>query len=107
MRGEIVRVDDRHQRDVLATITGYACACPDTTAPTTPGVVLDPFGGTGTTALVADVLGRHGISVDLSADYCRLAEWRTTDPGQRAKAARVEAVEPASPDQPDLFGGAA
>ena len=85
------------------TITGYACACPDTSAPTTPGVVLDPFGGTGTTALVADVLGRHGVSVDLSADYCRLARWRTTDPKQRAKAARVEAVEPVSDDQPDLF----
>lgn len=61
-----------------------------TPAPTTPAVVLDPFGGTGTTALVADVLGRHGISVDMSSDYCRLARWRTTDPGQRAKAARVE-----------------
>ena len=34
-------------------LTGYACACPDTTGPTTPAVVLDPFGGTGTTALVA------------------------------------------------------
>ena len=85
------------------TITGYACACPDTSAPATPGVVLDPFGGTGTTALVADVLGRDGITVDLSADYCRLAQWRTTDPKQRAKAARVEAVEPVSDDQPDLF----
>lgn len=81
----------------------YACACPDTSAPATPGVVLDPFGGTGTTALVADVLGRHGISVDLSADYCRLAQWRTTDHGQRAKAARVEPVDAPSPDQPDLF----
>ena len=49
------------------------------------------------------VLGRHGISVDLSADYCRLAQWRTTDPGQRAKAARVEAVEAVPDDQPDLF----
>ncbi|MBK9156770.1 MAG: hypothetical protein IPM11_01340 [Micropruina sp.] len=85
------------------TITGYACACPDTSAPATPGVVLDPFGGTGTTALVADVLGRDAITVDLSADYCRLAQWRTTDPKQRAKAARVEAVEPVSDDQPDLF----
>ena len=94
-------------RGVVAHITGYACACRDTSAPTTPGVVLDPFGGTGTTALVADVLGRHGITVDLSADYCRLAAWRTTDPKQRAKAARVEAVEPVSDDQPDLFGGAA
>lgn len=43
------------------------------------GVVLDPFGGTGTTALVAQELGRVGISNDLSADYCRLAKWRTTD----------------------------
>jgi DNA modification methylase len=66
-------------------ITGYACACPDTSAPTRPAVVLDPFGGTGTTALVADVLGRHGISVDMSADYCRLAEWRVNDPKQRAR----------------------
>ena len=85
------------------TITGYACACPDTSAPATPGRALDPFGGTGTTALVADVLGRHGISVDMSQDYCRLAQWRTTDPKQRAKAARVEAVEPVSDDQPSLL----
>lgn len=85
------------------TITGYACACLDTSAPATPGVVLDPFGGTVATALVASVLGRHGITVDLSADYCRLAEWRTTDPKQRAKAARVEAVEPVPDDQLSLF----
>ena len=52
---------------------------------------------------MADVLGRHGITVDLSADYCRLAQWRTNDPGQRAKAARVEPVDAPSPDQPDLF----
>jgi DNA modification methylase len=77
------------QRNVLTTITGYACACPEPTAPTRPAVVLDPFGGTGTTALVAKALGRHGISVDMSADYCRLAEWRTNDPDQIAKAMRV------------------
>ena len=76
------------------TITGYACACPDTSAPTTPGIVLDPFGGTGTTALVAHALGRHGISVDMSSDYCRLAQWRTSDPKQQAKAARREYREP-------------
>lgn len=54
------------------------------------GVVLDPFGGTGTTALVAHALGRTGISVDRSADYCRIARWRTTDSGELAKAMRVE-----------------
>lgn len=52
------------------------------------GVVLDPFGGTGTTALAAFVSERTGLSVDLSADYCRSAEWRTTDPKQIATAMR-------------------
>lgn len=77
---------------LLRRPTGFTdvCACPDTSAPTTPGVVLDPFGGTGTTALLAKANGRHGISVDMSADYCRLAEWRTTDPGQLAQAMQVD-----------------
>lgn len=43
------------------------------------GVVLDPFGGTGTTAMLATALGRHGISVEMSGDYNRLARWRTAD----------------------------
>ena len=90
-------------RGSTAVITGYDCACPDTTAPTTPGVVLDPFGGTGTTALVASVLGRQGISVDMSADYCRLATWRTTDRGQIASAMQVEKPDPVDAAQDGLF----
>ncbi len=77
------------------TITGYACGC-DTVWPvnavqpsTRPAVVLDPFGGTGTTALLAHVNGRTGITVDMSADYSRLAAWRTSDPGERARAMQV------------------
>ena len=85
------------------TITGEACACPEPTAPTRPAVVLDPFGGTGTSALVASVLGRHGISVDMSADYCRLAEWRTTDPDQIARAMRVDKPARQVDGQADLF----
>lgn len=52
------------------------------------GIVLDPFGGTGTTALVASVLGMRAISVDLSGDYCSIARWRTTDPKQIERARR-------------------
>lgn len=55
---------------------------------TTPAVVLDPFGGTGTTALVASVLGRTGITNDLSKDYCDIARWRTADANERAKVLR-------------------
>jgi len=97
----------RTERD--RTIMGEACACPEPTAATRPGTVLDPFGGTGTTALVAHALGRHGISVDMSADYCRLAGWRTSDPKQQAKAARREYVPPReqAEGQLDLLEGIA
>lgn len=70
-------------------ILGECCACPEPTAPTRPSVVLDPFSGTGTTALVAAALGRIGIGVDRSGDYCRIGQWRTTDRGQLAKALGV------------------
>jgi DNA modification methylase len=40
------------------------------------GVILDPFAGTGTTVMASRALGRHGVGVDLSADYLRLAAWR-------------------------------
>lgn len=88
------------------TLTGYACGCPAPDAPTRPSVILDPFGGTGTTALCASVLGRIGLSVDMSMDYSRLAQWRTSDPGQRAKAARVDKppVQAAGQESFDLFG---
>jgi DNA modification methylase len=77
-----------HDVATVATITGYACACPDNSAPSTPGVVLDPFAGTGTTVMVARALGRTGIGVDLSADYLRLANWRVFDSGHAAKTMR-------------------
>ena len=92
---------------VRRTITGYACACPDTTAPTRPAVVLDPFSGTGTTAAVAHTLGRHGVGIDLSADYLRLAEWRCNDPALRAKVLRVDKPKAVPDGQLDIFGGAA
>ncbi len=40
------------------------------------GTVLDPFGGAGTTALVADRLGRHSILIELNPEYAAMAERR-------------------------------
>lgn len=46
---------------------------------TWPGeTVLDPFGGGGTTAEAADLLGRHGISVDISAHQTAVTNDRLT-----------------------------
>lgn len=73
--------------------------------PTRPGVVLDPFGGTGTTALVAEMHGRHGVHIDLSADYLKIAQWRTTDPAQRASALQVPRPPVPMSGQLDLFAG--
>jgi DNA modification methylase len=90
----------------VADIAGYACACPEPIAATRPAVVLDPFGGTGTTALIADLYGRHGISVDRSLDYCRIARWRTQDPGERARGLKQPKPKPDKPepdDQPGLW----
>lgn len=41
-----------------------------------PDVVLDPFGGAGTTALVATRLGRHAIMMELMPDYAKIAQQR-------------------------------
>ena len=40
------------------------------------GIVLDPFMGAGTTALVAQKLGRNYIGFELNTDYIKIAETR-------------------------------
>ena len=42
------------------------------------GTVLDPFGGSGTTGLVSDRLGRHAILCELNPEYIAIAEKRLT-----------------------------
>jgi len=46
------------------------CFCPP------KGVVLDPFIGCGSTAVAAKQLGRNYIGIDISKEYCKLAEER-------------------------------
>jgi DNA modification methylase len=47
------------------------------------GVVLDPFGGAGTTGLVADKMGRDAILIKLNPDYAAMA-------ADRLRAAQIE-----------------
>jgi len=46
------------------------CFCPQ------KGVVLDPFIGCGSTAVAAKKLGRNYVGIDISKEYCKLAEER-------------------------------
>lgn len=52
-----------------------------------PETILDPFLGSGTTAVAAKKLGRHFLGFEISPEYCRIA---------RERIALVEA-------QPSLF----
>jgi DNA modification methylase len=40
------------------------------------GVILDPFGGSGSTAVQAKAMGRHYVLIDSNADYVKMAERR-------------------------------
>jgi DNA modification methylase len=50
-----------------------ACAC---SADWQPGLVLDPFMGSGTTAVVAERFGRDWLGIELNPDFVALAEAR-------------------------------
>lgn len=43
------------------------------------GTVLDPFGGAGTTGLVADRLGRDAVLIELNPEYAAMAERRIAE----------------------------
>ena len=53
------------------------CFCPEN------GIVLDPFVGSGSTAVMAKVLNRNYIGIDISREYCDLAEERLEKDGNR------------------------
>jgi len=57
--------------------TGWepTCTCEDAGEPV-PCKVLDPFGGAGTAALVADRLGRDAVLVELNKEYAEMARDR-------------------------------
>jgi DNA modification methylase len=71
------------------------------------GLVLDPFGGAGTTGLAAATLGRSATLIELNTDYCKLARARIEaafmgkDEGSRHMVERLGKTADAGP----LFGG--
>ena len=48
----------------------------DCFAPARPGIVLDPFFGTGTVGVVAERLGRNWLGIELNPAYIALAKRR-------------------------------
>ena len=87
------------------TATGWSPSCKCATASSVvPCTVLDPFGGAGTTGLVADRLGRSSIMIDLNATYTETAIVRMTD--DCPMFVDIAPAEP-EPHTPDMFAEAA
>lgn len=62
--------------DHKSNTVNWQPTCDCNTGDPVPQIVLDPFSGAGTTAIVALENGRHAIGIDLNPNYIKLAEAR-------------------------------
>lgn len=67
-----------------------------------PGLVLDPFAGSGTVGVVAAALGRRFVGVDVSKEYVEMANERIYEEGL-GMPPTVEDVEGQKHEQLPLF----
>lgn len=58
---------------------GPGCKC---NAGFTPGIIIDPFMGSGTTAIAAQNMGRDYIGFELNSDYIKIAKKRIREASQ-------------------------
>ena len=65
-------------------------------AATTAGVVLDPFIGSGTTAVAALLEGRRYVGIDLSDEYCQFARQRVDQVSQELERSSQPAEAPSA-----------
>jgi site-specific DNA-methyltransferase (adenine-specific) len=72
-RNQLLGNSSRTSRAALKATPLRQCGCG---APTMPGVVLDPFMGSGTVAIAAEQLGRDWLGIELNPAYAKLARER-------------------------------
>lgn len=65
----------------------------------TGGIVLDPFGGSMTTGLVAGMMQRDAICIELNPDYVKMGKQRILGRAGFLAELKITSVEP-SPDSP-------
>ena len=73
---DIIPEDTQKRKSHFAPYPEDLCKIPILATCPEDGIVLDPFCGTGTTALVSFQLGRKSIGIDLSDDYIETAKNR-------------------------------
>lgn len=80
----------------VPSLNGWRPSCKCNAGPPRPAVVLDPFGGSGTTLLVADRLGRDAIGCELNPAYAEMARKRIESDAAFPGMAEVETHAPAA-----------
>lgn len=73
---DILPEDTQNREEHYAAYPEDLCRIPILATCPIDGTVLDPFCGTGTTALVARTLGRKSVGIDISEAYLQIAERR-------------------------------
>jgi site-specific DNA-methyltransferase (adenine-specific) len=73
------RVDHPTQKPLEIIERMLKASCPP------GGVVLDPFMGSGTTALAARRTGRHFVGFELNQAYCEIIQQRLAEPETPAR----------------------
>jgi site-specific DNA-methyltransferase (adenine-specific) len=87
------RVDHPTQKPVEIIERMVKASCPP------GGVVLDPFMGSGTTALAARATGRHYAGFELNPAYCAIIQERLKAPEVPLSAAKKRKKSPVVPAQ--------
>jgi len=72
---------DKYNRENPPIDLGLQKKCDCKTDKTKSGTVLDPFGGSGTTGIVANNHNRNAILIELNKEYIEIAKNRITDQG--------------------------
>ena len=101
--GAVVGNRDPNRHATKYVHVGWKPTCQCGIEETVPCVVLDPFGGAGTTCLVAEQLGRMGIGVELGPQYCRMAQRRLNRPHAPIVRERPASRDAAQDDDLPLF----
>ena len=87
--GDVWRISTQSYREAhFATYPEELCRRPILSSCPKDGVVLDPFGGSGTTAKVARDLGRSSICIEINPDYEQL--WRSRLGGSEGFGVKYE-----------------
>ncbi len=73
---DILPEDRQKRKKHYAAYPEDLCKIPILATCPSNGIVLDPFCGTGTTSLVARILGRKSIGIDISEEYLKMADVR-------------------------------